>query len=58
VAATSVIYILLGSAAAAKKSLKNDRKMWDLGVFVEDASVKYSDFKVTEALGYCIDQPV
>lgn len=43
-------YILLGSAAAAKKSLKNDRKMWDLGVFVEDASVTYSDFKISGAL--------
>jgi beta-fructofuranosidase len=42
-------YRLLGSALVAKK---DDCKSWDIGMYVEDGSVQYSDFKVTEGMGY------
>jgi beta-fructofuranosidase len=45
----SLSYRLLGSAEAARNA---DGKIWDIGIFVEDGVVEFSDFKVTEGMDY------
>ena len=42
-------YRLLGTAAATKE---DDGKTWDIGVFVEDGTLEYSNFKITEGMDY------
>jgi beta-fructofuranosidase len=42
-------YRLLGSASAAKK---DDCKSWDIGMYVKDGAVQYSDFQVTKGMDY------
>jgi beta-fructofuranosidase len=45
----SLSYRLLGSAEAARNT---DGKICDIGIFVEDGVVEFSDFKVTEGMDY------
>jgi beta-fructofuranosidase len=45
----SLSYRLLGSAEAARDM---DGRICDIGMFVEDGVVEFSDFKVTEGMDY------